>query len=142
MRQCKQCGATFFSGETVCAYCGEPLVPGAKRREPDGGRRRDYTRGQTGRQNRDYSSYRQRPGWQSETPPPINMFRRSFFDTFIAVVLAVTFGWFGAHWFYLGNRRRGTWYAIFFWTGIPLILGLIDGGMLLLDAVRDRHLYI
>jgi len=65
------------------------------------------------------------------------MFRQSRWDRFIAAALAFVFGTFGVHWFFLGNRRRGAWYAIFFWTGIPTILGIIDGAMLLGGAVRD-----
>jgi len=43
-----------------------------------------------------------------------------------AALLALFFGSVGAHWFYLGKRQMGILYAVFFWTGIPAILGLIS----------------
>jgi TM2 domain-containing membrane protein YozV len=44
----------------------------------------------------------------------------------LAVLLAFLGGLFGLHHFYLGNRRRGTWYCLFFWTAVPMVLGAID----------------
>ena len=137
MRQCKQCGATFLSGEILCAYCGEPLVAGATRKEPGGRRQKSYTHSKQNGQYWDSSAFEQDFDRHTRTPPPINMFRRSRWDNLVAAALAITLGTFGAHWFYLGDRRRGIRYARFFWTGIPTILGIIDGAMLLSGAVRD-----
>ena len=45
-----------------------------------------------------------------------------------AGVLALTgLGWFGIHRFYLGEVGKGLLYLIFFWTGIPLLISIIDG---------------
>lgn len=44
----------------------------------------------------------------------------------VAVTLALTFGWFGAHWFYLGQRRRGVVCALAFPLMVPLFLGFVD----------------
>jgi TM2 domain-containing membrane protein YozV len=44
----------------------------------------------------------------------------------VAVPLAFLGGIFGLHHFYLGNRRRGMWCCLFFWTTVPMILGIID----------------
>ena len=44
----------------------------------------------------------------------------------VAVGLALVFGWFGAHWFYLGQRRRGFLYALGFPLMVPLFLGFVD----------------
>jgi TM2 domain-containing membrane protein YozV len=44
----------------------------------------------------------------------------------LAVIFAVFFGWFGAHKFYLGKTRAGIFYLLFFWSGVPLVLSLID----------------
>ncbi len=49
----------------------------------------------------------------------------------LAVVFAVFLGWFGAHKFYLGKTRAGIFYLLFFWSGIPLFLSLIDALILL-----------
>jgi len=139
MRQCKQCGATFFSGETVCAYCKEPLIPGASRKEPKGERQKNYAHNNYSWDNWNFSAFSQAFNGQSGAPPPIKMFRRNRWDNFVAAVLAFTLGTFGVHWFFLGNRRRGFWYAVFFWTAIPTILGIIDGAILLGSAVRDNY---
>ncbi len=44
-----------------------------------------------------------------------------------AALLAIFLGHFGAHKFYLGQSGTGILYACFFWSGIPGILGLIEG---------------
>jgi TM2 domain-containing membrane protein YozV len=48
----------------------------------------------------------------------------------MAVVLALLFGWIGAHWFYLGNRRRGWTYVALF----PLALASVFAAYC--DALR------
>jgi len=45
----------------------------------------------------------------------------------VAALLALFLGGIGAHEFYLGNTGIGILYLCFFWTGIPAILGLIEG---------------
>ena len=44
-----------------------------------------------------------------------------------AGVLGILLGGFGAHKFYLGDTGMGILYLVFFWTGIPLIIGFIEG---------------
>jgi hypothetical protein len=44
-----------------------------------------------------------------------------------ATLLALFGGMFGLHHFYMGQTRKGVLSVLFFWTGIPLILNLIDG---------------
>ena len=48
-----------------------------------------------------------------------------------AGLLACFLGSFGVHRFYLGQIGRGFLYLIFFWTGLPAIIGLIDSIILL-----------
>lgn len=48
-------------------------------------------------------------------------------DRVTAGVLAILLGWIGAHKFYLGDTGLGVLYLCFFWTGIPAIVGLIEG---------------
>ena len=59
-------------------------------------------------------------------------------DKNVAGILAILIGAFGVHQFYLGNTGKGILYAIFFWTGIPVIVGVIDGVLLL---TREQHLF-
>ncbi len=48
-------------------------------------------------------------------------------NKYIAALLAIFLGLFGVHKFYLGQKTAGIIYLIFFWTGIPEILGIIEG---------------
>ena len=48
-----------------------------------------------------------------------------------AVLFAVFLGCIGAHKFYLGRTGWGILYLVFFWTGIPAIVGVIEGILLL-----------
>lgn len=50
----------------------------------------------------------------------------------VAGLLAVFLGGLGIHKFYLGQSGTGILYLVFFWTGIPWILGIIDGVVLLM----------
>lgn len=43
-----------------------------------------------------------------------------------AILIGFFLGGFGAHWFYVGNVRRGLMYLVFFWTFIPVFLMYID----------------
>lgn len=55
-----------------------------------------------------------------------------------AGVLALLLGGIGAHKFYQGNIKNGILYLCFFWTGIPAILGIIEGVLML---VADEQEY-
>ena len=44
-----------------------------------------------------------------------------------AGVLAILFGGIGVHKFYLGKIGMGILYLLFCWTGIPSVIGLIEG---------------
>ena len=44
----------------------------------------------------------------------------------IAILLALFLGGFGIHQFYLGNKTKGIFYAVFFWTFIPAIIAFFD----------------
>jgi len=45
----------------------------------------------------------------------------------VAALFAIFLGDFGVHKFYLGQVGPGIVYLIFFWTGIPAIIGFIEG---------------
>jgi len=45
----------------------------------------------------------------------------------VAGLLAIFLGDFGIHKFYLGKRGLGILYLCFFWSGVPDIIGFIEG---------------
>jgi TM2 domain-containing membrane protein YozV len=49
------------------------------------------------------------------------------YNKLTAGLLALFLGGFGIHKFYLGETGSGIWYLIFCWTGIPEIIGFIEG---------------
>lgn len=49
----------------------------------------------------------------------------------VAILLAFFLGWIGGHKFYLGRIGQGLVYVLFCWTGIPFIVGLIEGAIYL-----------
>jgi TM2 domain-containing membrane protein YozV len=44
-----------------------------------------------------------------------------------AAFLAMLLGWLGAHKFYLGRPVAGVLYLLFFWSGIPGLVGFVEG---------------
>ncbi|WP_340588526.1 NINE protein [Erythrobacter alti] len=44
-----------------------------------------------------------------------------------AGILAILLGVVGVHKYYLGRIGQGILYTLFFWTGIPTLLGIIEG---------------
>lgn len=55
-----------------------------------------------------------------------------------AGILALLFGGIGAHKFYQGNNGLGLIYLCFSWTFIPLVIGLIEG-ILILTADKIEY---
>ncbi len=59
-----------------------------------------------------------------------------------AGLLAIFLGDFGAHKFYLGKPGMGILYLLFFWTGIPAVIGVIEGILYLLqseESFQEKH---
>ena len=52
----------------------------------------------------------------------------------VAGLLGILVGGFGIHKFYMGNAMPGVVYILLCWTGIPSILGLIEGIIYLMDT--------
>ena len=60
----------------------------------------------------------------------------------IAAILALLFGGLGLHKFYLGKILWGIIYLLFCWTGIPTIVGLVEGIIYLFTSDEDfKHKY-
>jgi TM2 domain-containing membrane protein YozV len=54
-----------------------------------------------------------------------------------AALLAIFLGGLGIHKFYLGKVGAGILYILFCWTGIPEIVGVIEGILMLLMSDAD-----
>lgn len=55
----------------------------------------------------------------------------------IAGLLAIFLGGFGIHKFYLGQTGQGIFMLLFAWTGIPEIIGIIQGVLMLVMTQKD-----
>ena len=62
------------------------------------------------------------------------MFKR---NKTLAGILAIFLGTLGIHKFYQGKWKAGIMYFLFFWTGIPTILGILDGAKLLTEVADE-----
>ncbi|MCK5345034.1 MAG: NINE protein [Candidatus Heimdallarchaeota archaeon] len=65
-------------------------------------------------------------------------------DRTIAGILALLLGGLGVHKFYLDNMGAGLLYLCFCWTGIPTIIGIIEGIIYLTESDEDfqrNHVY-
>lgn len=54
-------------------------------------------------------------------------------DRIVGAILAIFLGDFGIHHFYSGDVKHGLWHLLFFWTGIPGLIGFIEGIIWLVD---------
>ena len=68
------------------------------------------------------SSLQQTPG---QVPIPLQYGLRK--SRSVSIGLSLVLGGIGAHKFYLEKTGMGVLYAMFFWTGIPSIIGLFEG---------------
>ncbi|MFD1738471.1 TM2 domain-containing protein [Bacillus salitolerans] len=57
----------------------------------------------------------------------------------VAGILGILLGSFGIHKFYLGKIWQGILYLLFSWTGIPGIIGLIEGILYLVKTDEEFH---
>lgn len=122
---CPQCGAPIDPGALECKFCGERFaVQQAARQvqQPQGGYRQPQ---------QPQGMYRQQPVYQQ--PVPQQMFFTGINPCWpiksktTAGLLAIFLGGLGIHKFYLGKAGMGILYLLFCWTGIPEIVGFIEG---------------
>lgn len=109
---CPQCGAPIDPNAAECKFCGEKLAV------------QQTTQTMAGQQvvNPQTVVIQQQPVYVSGINPswPIK-------NKMAAGLLAIFLGGFGVHKFYLGKIGMGILYVLFFWTGIPAIIGFIEG---------------
>lgn len=61
-------------------------------------------------------------------------------NRFTAGLFAILLGSFGIHQFYLGRTGMGVLYLLFCWTGIPGIIGLVEGIIILTQTDEEFKL--
>jgi len=105
-------------------------------------------------QQQGYPPQQQQPYGQPGYQQPINvvvqnnmvpygqrsLVRVSDRNKWVSVLLAFFVGGFGGHKFYLGNTGAGVVYLMFCWTGIPLLVSLVE--MLMLAVMSEREFEI
>lgn len=116
---CPQCGAPIDPGATECKFCGEKLAT----QQANTATQPVYVQPvqpQVVVQQVVQPSYNPaiNPAW------PIK-------SKVTAGVLALLLGGIGVHKFYMGKIGMGILYLLFCWTGIPAIVGLVEGIMYL-----------
>jgi TM2 domain-containing membrane protein YozV len=121
-KRCQSCGAPIDSNETECQYCREQVDMEPPQYQPP---------------KSEQESQYQPPQYQQTPMYAYNNVRRKSKTT--AGVIAILFGGFGIHKFYLGNTAAGIIYLIFSCTGIPYIIGFIEGIMYL--TMSDEKFY-
>ena len=57
----------------------------------------------------------------------------------VAGILGILLGSFGIHKFYLGSIGKGILFLLFCWTGIPGLIGLIQGIIYLIEDEGKFH---
>lgn len=118
-RMCPQCGAPASDTAVNCEYCGAAIAPAATTPVAPSS---TVVQPQVV-----YVQPDARANW------PIK-------NKLAAALLALLLGGIGAHKFYLGQGGLGILFILFCWTGIPAILGLIEGILML--ASNDENFQI
>lgn len=121
---CPQCGAPMNPGATECKFCGEKMIQQQAQ--------------QMQQQVQPQTVYVQQPQPQviiQQQAQPIYMTGINpswpIKSKVAAGLLAIILGGIGVHKFYLGKVGMGILYICFCWTGIPAIVGFIEGIMYL-----------
>lgn len=133
--KCPQCGAPIDPGATECKFCGEKLtVQQAAQQVQQPQPQVVIQQGQPQPQVVIQQAAPQQvyvsginPSW------PVK-------SKVAAGILAILLGGIGVHKFYLGKVGTGILYLCFCWTGIPAILGLIEGIMYLCSSDENFQL--
>jgi len=106
MSVCPNCGINLDDGAKFCASCGYEISPGSNNQE----------------RNQEFDTADNVVEPEVVRTPVVQSS-----DRIIAGILALLFGGLGIHKFYLNDTNMGLVYLCFCWTGIPEIIGFIEG---------------
>lgn len=99
---CKYCGNPMNDAEKICSRCGKPVG--------------DDTHVDYDFSNNSNGNYYSSNGYQGELK-----------NRYVAGILGILLGGIGVHKAYCGQMGMFILYLLFCWTGIPGIVGLIEG---------------
>lgn len=119
---CPQCGAPLPAGSTQCKFCGESVAP-----QPQPVQQAAYQQQPVQQPVYQQPIYQQpvyvQPAYVADGINPAWPIKSKV----VAGILGILLGGLGIHKFYLGKVGLGIVYILFCWTGIPEIIGFIEG---------------
>lgn len=116
-RVCPQCGAPIDPTATECKFCGEKLTAQQPQQQPQ----------------QQQQGYAQQPQVIIQQAAPQQVYVTGINPSWpikskvAAGILGILLGGIGVHKFYLGKIGMGILYLCFCWTGIPAIVGFVEG---------------
>lgn len=116
---CPQCGAPIDPTATECKFCGEKLIlqQVAQQSQPQ----------------QIYSQQSQQPQIVIQQTAPQQVYMSGINPSWpvknkvAAGIFGIFLGGIGVHKFYMGKIGMGILYLCFCWTGIPAIVGFVEG---------------
>lgn len=118
--KCPQCGAPIDPGATECKFCGEKLAVQQAAQQV-----------QQPQSQVVYAQPQPQVVIQQAAPQPVYMTGINpawpIKNKMVAGLLGIFLGGIGVHKFYMGKVGMGILYLLFCWTGIPAIIGFIEG---------------
>ncbi len=128
---CPQCGAPLDPGAVECKFCGEKLAQQQVNQQANQSVPQQPPQPQT--------VYIQQPAPQPVYVTAINP-AWPVKSKIVAGILALLLGGLGIHKFYLGKIGMGILYLCFCWTGVPGVIGFIEGIIYLLSNDENFQL--
>ncbi len=124
--KCPQCGAPADAQANNCKFCGAALAQAPQQPQAPQYAQPQYAQPQYAQPQYAQPQYAQPQYAQPQyaQPQPVYTTDKS---KVAAGVLGILLGGIGAHKFYLGHVGKGIAYLLFCWTGIPGIIGLVEG---------------
>ena len=122
---CPYCAETINAAAKTCKHCGQIIDPVM----------RDM---QNMRANNAPNVYMNAGGGGGAFAGEAG-YRRPIKSRTTAIILALLLGGIGAHKFYLGSPGWGILYLLFCWTGIPLVVALIEAIIYICTSEENFH---
>ncbi|AEH36783.1 TM2 domain-containing protein [Halopiger xanaduensis] len=130
MKHCINCGEQITAQAEVCTHCGVNQTTSLEGSYEERGENEKYCV-ECGTLINEQAEICPDCGVQQPAAGSTNS------DKVAAGVLALLLGGLGAHKFYQGNVKLGVLYLCFFWTGIPALLGLVEGILMLIADDKE-----